>query len=342
MAGVLLYVLAMPWIANVMVEFGGLGRPVAVPIMMLLHAYLALYVGAFAWGVSRLARRSASLAFGLAPLWWAGLEWTRGWMLSGFPWIPLSLSQWKIPALVQLSSWGAPTRSLPWCAWGAPGWPDSPPATPEGRAASCSPFWPPSSWLGPDCISGGAASWRRSLVPSPSASSRPASPLEVRWNPTSFAEIEGRHFELSTRLVERGADVILWSESSLPSRAATPAIPVTGSTLQAFVRDLATPLLFGGTTRDGEVIYNSAFAIDAQGHDAGRYDKHHLVPFGEYVPWQRFLFFAEKLVREVGEFGRGEGAVPISLGPTQAGVPICYEIVFPRSAEASPTPGPRS
>jgi len=69
--------------------------------------------------------------------------------------------------------------------------------------------------------------------------------------------------------------------------------------------------------------------MDPRGNAVGRYDKIHLVPFGEYVPFQNLLFFANKLTREVGDFARGTERKVFDLNGTRVGVFICYESVFP-------------
>jgi apolipoprotein N-acyltransferase len=76
-------------------------------------------------------------------------------------------------------------------------------------------------------------------------------------------------------------------------------------------------------------LLNSALIMDPSGNMLGRYDKIHLVPFGEYVPYQSLLFFADKLTREVGDFGRGTQRKVFDLNGTHVGVFICYESVFP-------------
>jgi apolipoprotein N-acyltransferase len=74
--------------------------------------------------------------------------------------------------------------------------------------------------------------------------------------------------------------------------------------------------------------YNSALVVGADGARVGRYDKIHLVPFGEYVPFQRFLTFARKLTGRVSSFTRGDERKVFLLNGHRYGVFICYEAVF--------------
>jgi len=69
--------------------------------------------------------------------------------------------------------------------------------------------------------------------------------------------------------------------------------------------------------------------INPNGEWVARYDKVHLVPFGEYLPFPRLFAFAGGLTKEVGEFGRGTSRAPLNAGRAPLGVFICYESVFP-------------
>src|SRR5260370_30270822 len=76
-------------------------------------------------------------------------------------------------------------------------------------------------------------------------------------------------------------------------------------------------------------VFNSAAVISPAGDWTARYDKIHLVPFGEYLPFPRLLAFAGGLTKEVGEFQRGTSRAPLHAGNIPLGIFICYESVFP-------------
>jgi apolipoprotein N-acyltransferase len=76
-------------------------------------------------------------------------------------------------------------------------------------------------------------------------------------------------------------------------------------------------------------LYNSAALVDPNGDLVGRYDKIHLVPFGEYVPFKNVFSFAGGLTKEVGDFSSGKSRDPLDAGGKKLGVFICYESIFP-------------
>ncbi len=76
-------------------------------------------------------------------------------------------------------------------------------------------------------------------------------------------------------------------------------------------------------------IFNSASLIAPSGAWIARYDKIHLVPFGEFIPFENLIAFAKPLTREIGTFGRGHSRMPLDAGNVKLGAFICYESVFP-------------
>jgi apolipoprotein N-acyltransferase len=81
---------------------------------------------------------------------------------------------------------------------------------------------------------------------------------------------------------------------------------------------------------DGSTYFNSAFFFDRTGALAGIYDKIHLVPFGEYIPFKKFFFFAETISQDVGGFSPGVTYHTINVGNHPANAIICFEVIFPR------------
>ena len=76
-------------------------------------------------------------------------------------------------------------------------------------------------------------------------------------------------------------------------------------------------------------IFNSAALVAPSGEWVARYDKIHLVPFGEFIPFENLISFAKPLTREIGTFGRGTSRMPLDAGNMKIGTFICYESVFP-------------
>jgi apolipoprotein N-acyltransferase len=103
--------------------------------------------------------------------------------------------------------------------------------------------------------------------------------------------------------------------------------------MQALARRFPMGLVFNNIYYrevDGRRRYfNSSYILDRNGREAGRYDKIHLVPFGEYIPWQKVFFFSETISKDVGNFCPGESYSTFSLSGHTANTIICFEAVFP-------------
>jgi apolipoprotein N-acyltransferase len=127
-------------------------------------------------------------------------------------------------------------------------------------------------------------------------------------------------------------EIVVWPESPAPFfisdrqfRAAVSDIALA-SNAYVIVGSLGE---VGVSTQSTRQLYNSAALITPAGEWTARYDKIHLVPFGEYIPFRSLLSFANKLTKEVGDFVPGANRTPFDLGRYKAGVFICYESVFP-------------
>ena len=129
-------------------------------------------------------------------------------------------------------------------------------------------------------------------------------------------------------------DLIVWPESPAPFYTTDPAFRDGVSNI---AREAQTWMLVGSlgirnageTPQHATTLYNSGSLVSPGGEWQGRYDKMHLVPFGEYVPFKRVFGFAGGLTKEVGDFSSGESRAPLQAGSSRLGVFICYESIFP-------------
>jgi len=131
-------------------------------------------------------------------------------------------------------------------------------------------------------------------------------------------------------------DLVVWPESPAPFIENDVTFK---QAIQSIAIATQAPLVVGGIGTDFSQQdnawrdYNSAFVVEADGKMVGRYDKIHLVPFGEYIPFQNLLTFAHKLTGRVSSFTRGREHTVFQLdtqsgGRHRYGVFICYEAVF--------------
>ncbi|MGH8630454.1 MAG: apolipoprotein N-acyltransferase, partial [Burkholderiales bacterium] len=161
---------------------------------------------------------------------------------------------------------------------------------------------------------------------------------DVRWTAERFNqtlnEISAVSAETAARNVGKGnPQLIAWPESPAPfyetdphfRRHVSSLAVATGS--YVVVGDMALQ----PSPRPGRrhQALNSASLFAPDGNWVTRYDKIHLVPFGEYVPYEKLLFFAGTITREVGDFGRGSERKLLPVGDHRIGLFICYESVFP-------------
>jgi apolipoprotein N-acyltransferase len=127
-------------------------------------------------------------------------------------------------------------------------------------------------------------------------------------------------------------DLIVWPESPA---SFTDTDPQFRSAMSALARTAHTPIIVGNVgfepnadSKSGYSPYNRASFITADGTFAAHYDKMHLVPFGEYVPFKEIFFFAKNLLNEVGMFEPGKDRTVFKTGGHTYGVFICYESIF--------------
>lgn len=153
---------------------------------------------------------------------------------------------------------------------------------------------------------------------------QPNIPLAMDWDESRKPWIVDKTIQLTQKLSHQNLDLIVWPETSLPG-VITDAPSLTHD-IQAAAAGLHTPILIGSMAREGQRYYNSAFLIGADGQMLGRYDKMHLVPFGEYLPLRPILGWINKFV-PLEDFTSGQTYKIFSIAPSKAkfAVLICFE-----------------
>lgn len=366
LCGALWYLGSCYWVFHVMNTYGGLPAPVAAGILVLFGLYLGLYHGLFAALIVRLGRKSIPLALIISPFLWVGVELARS-RITGFPWDLLGTAQVDNIALTRI----APYTGVYGISFVI--------ALVNGLLAAAFLARRKRLTIGLAALAAGIglqalALWR----PAESQATHMARLVQQnvpitqsQWTADQFdhtiAELAdlSRQPKGSTPGLQWSAAprLIIWPESPAPFYVNDPKLNHWLSTLatdqNAYV--LAGSLGIRAPQGGGEYdIFNSAVLVAPSGAHISRYDKVHLVPFGEYVPFQEVLFFAKNLTRQVGTFSRGQdrtvfkllaqpGTAPVAehtdhahnegmampAPPSDAGEGyrlgafICYESVFP-------------
>ncbi len=166
--------------------------------------------------------------------------------------------------------------------------------------------------------------------------------VDATWTRDNFQRTLRELADLSVKAVasnpaspKAGAvGLIVWPESPAPFVTNDPLFrdPVSQMARDAHSWGVTGAIGITPAAHSGKLAsqaFNSAALISPTGEWSARYDKIHLVPFGEYLPFPRLLAFAGGLSKEVGEFQTGSSRVPLNAGDLRLGVFICYESVFP-------------
>ncbi len=342
LSGLVHYVTTLHWIQYVVQHYGGLASPVAMGIVLLLAAYMALYPGLFSYLASRLESRTSLWVFALPGIWVA-LELVRAHVFTGFPWANLGYTQTPWNLVIQLAditgvygvSWLMVLASTVVAAF----------ILGRGRAVY------PLVFVLCLAVVLGYGSWRRAAVdqwqrsidPWPVAVIQGNIDQSVKWDPDFQQMTLERYDTLSRKAMEHTPPprLIVWPETAAPFFYGLDE-NLTAQVNETFLA-VGKPFLFGVpsmTLVDGEAkLQNSAFLVGGDATLLETYAKQHLVPFGEYVPYQNVLFFVNRLVHAAGDFVPGKGPKTMELDDHALGVLICYEGIFPRLARAATRDG---
>jgi apolipoprotein N-acyltransferase len=329
------------WIYSVMHQYGGVPVPAAVGILFLFCLYLALYHGFFGLLISLLAGKDpfSRRALLLSPVVWVAVELART-RITGFPWDLLGISQVDNIPLARIAT-----------VTGVYGLSFEIMVVNAAFAAAMLVRRDKRTKLLTAAVAAAIVLQSGRLIPLPPVSAnRTAALVQTNipilegadWTRTYFSDTLQDLTRISLQAAMPAndspnstdhADLIAWPESPAPFYGNDPtfrqAINDLARESQSWV--LAGSLGTNTAHQGGQAsqIYNSAALVSPAGDWVGRYDKIHLVPFGEYVPFRSVFGFASGLTQAVGDFSRGTSREPLQAGDAKLGVFICYESIFP-------------
>lgn len=332
--------LLLHWIVPTLEIYGG------VPLLggVLTMTILSIYLGGF-WalflGSIQLIRNHVPVGLSIcAPAVWCATEGLRGWLLTGFPWAPLGNALWQIEPLIQVADitgvWGLSFLLV---------------------LINVSLYeLIRATLLGQGVLRGAlvnvsissllivsALGYGYLRMGSVTAVSRSSPPLVVgvaqgnieqslKWDP-AYREATLRIYRNQTMsLARKGAGLVVWPESAAPV-----FLPTEKEWMDALIqlgKNANIKILLGALaaeTRGAQtMIFNRVYLLDQDLGLVGHYDKVHLVPFGEYIPLRRFMFFLKKLIEPVGDITPGREFNVLRSGEDlRIGVSICFESIFP-------------
>jgi len=329
--------------------------------LLLLGPFIGAWVGLWylaAWwamprmlGRPTLTRLAAMLGLAAA---WVLIEWTRTWLLTGFPWLPLAASQWERASILQIAAYtgqggiafvlvamniGFATMAHSLFVERMGGWNFR---RPEFLLAL---------FLLMTCVSIHVQETfgrlRYTLPLARVAMVQPYIPQAVKWDESQGPAIIKILDETTLKTMGSLPDLILWPEASTPW--AVGGDPTMRRFVESLSKKTGASMLVGSIAIDHprtpeEQWYNAVLAVDpATGLQETYYAKRHLVPFGEYVPMRWMFGWLHKVVPVGDDFMHGLDPAPLSLSlhgaPFTAGPLICYEDVFPELGVSSARAG---
>jgi apolipoprotein N-acyltransferase len=334
------------WFVGVMERYGGLSPVLAYGVLVLFVVVFSAFFGAFGLVESWVARASIPTALVLAPFLWVAMEVARTYLITGFPWNLLGYAVHAaglrqlatVTAVCGLSFLAVVTSVLLAWLW----------LEPFRKPAR----WAPVCWLA--LLT--AANWAMAPpLPPPGSDAavlvQPNIPLEeasaMKWAPwLNPAPLDGL-VAMSVESVEREGKpsatppLLIWPENPAPFYY--DADPTFRAAMQRMASQAEAYVVFGTVSFAGPRNTrpkNTAMVLDPQGRVLLAYDKIHLVPFGEYVPWWAFPGVVGKITHEAGNFVPGRSYRVAQTPQGAIGVFICYEAIFPQLVRRLVPEGP--
>ncbi len=332
--GIVGYVGIVYWITYVVVNYGYLPLYLGIIIMLLLVCYLSIYIALFAAGVYYL--RGKNYFCLAAPALWVCLEYLKSYLFTGFPWENLGYSQYLNAYFIQFADiFGVFGLSFIIVAVNAVIFTLLVKRTKSAFVSALALFLILSSVY----IYGyfRIENVRKSMNDAPGME---VSLIQgnidqsIKWDELSQTKIINTYLDLSIQNSPQVGGLIVWPETALPFNYQQDSS--MADQINNLPKETNAWFLFGAVnyirSKQGTSFLNSAYLLSPEGAIKGRYDKVHLVPYGEYVPMRNLFPFIKKLTEGIGDFSSGETYQPLVIDNKKLGVLICYEAILPHAA----------
>jgi len=333
MAGLLACIGCFYWMVIPVQSYGGLPWYLALPCPILLAAFLALYYSLFSLLIYHASRRADGLTVCItAGLSWASMEMLMGSMFSGFPWMNIASAFASWPIAIQgasiLGAYGlSGLLAILSVAMLFSRTDSSTIILAIGISAIILLF----GFFRLQTFSQDDPSYTLSIVQGNVDQGQ-------KWDPKFQAETVQKYIKLSTDVVQKlSPQIVVWPETAMPfylqdaSPYQTALEKLAQTTKTNFIIGSPAYRVIDLKTRK-YVLLNRAWLMDDMGLMMQSYDKEHLVPFGEYMPFANILPF-DQLVQAAGNFVPGTQNKPIIVDGVALGMLICYEAIFTELAQ---------
>lgn len=330
--GVGQFTFGMTWLLTSLHVYGSIPLPLSWMVLVFLAGFLAIYPGLFAASLVWLDP-VGQRQWLLAPVLWMVGEWLRSWILTGFAWNLIGYVWSGQEAVEQVADlggvWLLSWLTVTWAALLA--------GLLHRDVARRRLVL---SLLALVSLGGGAyfyGQWRlHEESPPPESPLRVALiqgniPQQTKWDPANRQTTIDTYVGLS-RSVRQPVDLVIWPETAVPF-----LLQFQPAMLKQVIdasQEIGAPILVGMPTADLEGdekrYYNSMVLLEPGEHPLRRYNKHHLVPFGEYLPLRQFMpDFLKTFTEATSDFSPGDGPEPLAWPGGDLGPLICYEAVPP-------------
>ncbi|MDF7798069.1 apolipoprotein N-acyltransferase [Pontiellaceae bacterium B1224] len=352
LSGFVFFMMSLSWLRHLTGRVEGVGLQLSALLgFAVLALYCALYVipfsiavsvGAKKWAGNNL-RKNIRFMFAVTAVW-VGSEYLRGVLFTGFPWNSLGVSQYANPAIIQVAKWGGVSVVSAYIVWMNAGvFITFRQYISGSRSHKYKPHIELMVGVLPVALS--VAHGMNILLNRPRfyeavkvALVQPNIEQAAKWDDAMDQDIRDRLEEL-TSAAERieGIDLIIWPETAIPDFLRSTYDRTSYEMVDKLV-EKGTPILVGTmdyTINEGRRTYfNSSILVGTNGAEIAKYDKQHLVPFGEYVPFPGLM---RKFTPIDIDFGHGAGSTVLPLpGKAPFSVLICFEdIVAPLARNAT-------